>query len=78
MAAAGMETAFDPAEPEEGGAKMSGIRDITPAEPLWPKRRIEKVRRDDEGRPPPEGKRKPAPREDEEGRTGEDHIDEYA
>ncbi len=55
---------------------MSGIRDITPAEPLWPKRRIEKVRRDDEGQRPPEKERKP-PREDQE-RGGDDHIDEYA
>lgn len=66
---------------------MSGVRDITPAEPLWPKRRIEKVRRDDEQRPPPEERRPPPPHEGDEQpgeeRPGTDHpgtdrIDEYA
>jgi hypothetical protein len=56
---------------------MPGVRDITPAEPLWPKRRIEKIRRDDEGKQPPAGERRPPP-PDERERDGEDHIDEYA
>jgi hypothetical protein len=60
---------------------MSGIRDITPAEPLWPTRRIEKVRRDDEGKQPPAGERKPPPEDpppEDQARDGEDRIDEYA
>lgn len=58
---------------------MTEIRDIRPTEPLWPKRRTEKIRQDEEREAPQQEKRQ---RRDDDT-TGDDRsrdggIDEYA
>lgn len=58
---------------------MTEIRDIRPTDPLWQKRRTEKIRPDEEKDPPPQ--RKPQRRDGdgtEDDRSGEGRIDEYA
>lgn len=58
---------------------MSEIRDIKPAEPMWPKRSVEKSGQD-AGHPPPrkergrKGRREDGREDDNRGRN----IDEYA
>lgn len=59
---------------------MAEIRDIKPADPLWPRRRADKVRPDSEResqRPPQRRpRRRPLPEEDGSPKGGQ--IDEYA
>lgn len=59
---------------------MTEIRDIRPTDPLWQKRRTEKIRPDEE-KDPPLPRQKPRRRDDDGGdddRPGEGRIDEYA
>lgn len=58
---------------------MSEIRDIKPAEPMWPRRPVEKTGQED-GRPPSRRERRRRERRDD--ARDDDHrgrnIDEYA
>lgn len=60
---------------------MTGIRDIKPADPLWPKRRTDKVRPDSEHetpRPPQRRPRRRSSSDDDDDGTRGGQIDEYA
>ena len=59
---------------------MADIRDIKPVDPLWPKRRTDKVSPDRDGetpRPPQRRPRRRRPSEEDDGSKG-GQIDEYA
>lgn len=62
-------------------AVMTEIRDIRPTDPLWQKRRTEKIRPDEEKEDAPRQEKPPRRDDDEangEQRPRDGHIDEYA